>query len=163
MKRPIVLILLVAILVIVSSLWQSESLLGSSIACAENPVDDTFDNNVVNRCKWEDSLQGGQIAQANELIAVTSPNQTFSRAGVLSQYRFTNDFDVQVDFRLGSGWAEPLSGVNARLETQMGIYWDESRYIQIGRGKTADSDYIKPFTNIPGQSNINGIFNGCRN
>jgi len=39
----------------------------------------------------------------------------------------------------------------------MAVYWDDSRYIQIGRGKDAGGEYIKPYTPIVDQGGINSI------
>lgn len=128
-------------------------------ACsADAAVDDTFDGASLNLCKWEESSQsGGQFTVAGgQAVATTSASSAFSIPRLTSQYRLTGDFDYQVDYAIGSGWTGNLPP-GSGLEIQLAVYWDDSRYVQIGRGRDDGGEYIKPYTNIPGQGGINSI------
>ncbi len=127
------------------------------VCSASSLVDDQFNGTLLDRCKWDEvSQSGGQFTVNNEAVATTSSASPFSIPRMTSQYRMTGDFDVQVDYRVGAGWNEPLPP-NSGLEVQFAVYWDDSRYIQIGRGRDNGGEYIKPATTIAGQTGINNI------
>lgn len=135
-------------------LWTSSS---TDRACATSLVDDSFDGITLDRCKWDESSQsGGQFTVNNQAIATTSSSFAFSIPRLTSQYRLNGDFDYQVDFTIGSGWTDPIPA-GSGLEVQMAVYWDDSRYVQIGRGRDDGGEYIKPYTSIAGQGGINGF------
>jgi arabinogalactan endo-1,4-beta-galactosidase len=89
-------------------------------------------------------------------VATTSAASPFSIPRLTGQYRLTGDFDYQVDYAIGPGWTEPLPP-NSGLEIQMAVYWDDSRYVQIGRGRDAGGEYVKPYSPIADLSWINSI------
>ena len=124
---------------------------------ATDLVDDTFDGNILNRCKWDEVSQNGGPFTINggEAVATTDPAFAFSLPRLSSQYRLTGDFDYQIDYRMGAGWSEPLPFQNSGVEVQIQVYWDESRYMQISHGRDAGGENIKSYTNIPGQMGTN--------
>ena len=130
------------------------------IARASGVVDDTFDGPTLSRSKWADISQYGSVGVAGDLAATTSGSQTFSRAALLTQYRFLGDFDIQVTYRIGGGWSAPIDSAPIGLHTEiaLGMYLDDSRYIQIARGKNSGGDGINVYTNIPGQETHNAVW-----
>src|SRR4051812_35216713 len=89
-------------------------------------VDDTFDGPILDRCKWDEVSQNGGPFNVNggEALATTDPAFTYSIPRLSSQYRLTGNFDYQIDYRMGSGWSEPLPFQNSGIEVQMQVYWD---------------------------------------
>ena len=74
------------------------------------PPDDNFDGMILDPSKWTtDKPIGGIIRQNDELIVTTNNEPATSIARVLSVWRFTGDFDVQVDFEVGEGWSRPAT------------------------------------------------------
>jgi hypothetical protein len=70
--------------------------------------DDDFAGAVLDESKWSaNSGNGGMISQDGRLVLTTSSAQATSSAGVTTVWAFTGDFDVQVDFEIGEGWARP--------------------------------------------------------
>ncbi len=158
MRRSIVLVSLLFGLVVLSLNYTREPVGALDQVCAATSlVDDEFNGTLLDRCKWDEvSQSGGQFTVNNEAVATTSSASAFSIPRMTSQYRLTGDFDYQVDYRIGAGWTEPLPP-NSGLEVQFAVYWDDSRYIQIGRGRDNGGEYIKPATTIAGQTGINSI------
>jgi arabinogalactan endo-1,4-beta-galactosidase len=128
-----------------------------TLCSATSLVDDAFPGTVLDRCKWDEvSQNSGPFTVNEEAVATTDPAFAYSIPRMTGQYRLTGDFDIQIDYRLGDGYGGTLPP-NGGLEQQMAVYWDDSRYIQIGRGKDAGGEYIKPYTPIKDQGGINGI------
>jgi hypothetical protein len=72
------------------------------------PPDDNFSGKVLDGTKWTENTGGGAtIAQDDRLILSTSGQTALSGAGVTTNWNFPGDFDVQVDFQIGAGWASP--------------------------------------------------------
>ncbi len=70
-------------------------------------LDDDFSGPVYNTEKWQASLNGGEISNSDRVImtvesTVANPNPT-----LFTRWTFIDDFDVQVDFEIGEGWAKP--------------------------------------------------------
>ena len=123
---------------------------------ATSLVDDAFSGTTLDRCKWDEvSQSGGQFSVANgQAVATTSAASAFSIPRMTSQYRLTGDFDYQVDWTIGPGWTEPLPP-NSGLEVEMWVYWDDSRYLMIARGRDDGGEYLRSYTPITGQANTN--------
>jgi len=124
---------------------------------------DPFDGIILDTCKWVNrSYNGGQIHQDDELIASTSTDYSVSGAQVLTQYQLTGDFDVQVDFRAGLGWTDPIapSGSNPHLNAAaMGIFVDEPHWINIARFVGPGGNILGLYSNIPGQGMLASVAN----
>ncbi len=72
------------------------------------PPDDEFDGNVLDAARWTTGTAGAAtVAQDGRLILSTSSQEPLSAAQVASTWQFVGDFDVQVDFQIGEGWASP--------------------------------------------------------
>ncbi|MCP5451217.1 MAG: glycosyl hydrolase 53 family protein [Gammaproteobacteria bacterium] len=117
-------------------------------------VDDNFDGDALNWCKWEDvSFKGVVNQEAGELrLATVGADKFFESAKVLTQYQVTGDFDVQVDYRRSTGFAEALPVVPdqfPQLIVALGLYWDEARYIQFSRAKNIDSEVLSVYASLP--------------
>jgi hypothetical protein len=74
------------------------------------PPDDTFDGNVLDPAKWQTNLAGGAtVTQDGRLVFSTSSSEAYSSGTAVSAWYFPGDFDVQVDFQIGEGWASPAT------------------------------------------------------
>jgi hypothetical protein len=72
------------------------------------PPQDDFNGTILDASKWSVSSGGGAaITQNDRLIISTASQPATSGAQVSSNWAFPGDFDVQVDFQLGDGWASP--------------------------------------------------------
>jgi hypothetical protein len=72
------------------------------------PPDDNFIGKVLNASRWNASTYGGPtISQDDRLIMTTASHPALSTAQVTSTWAFPGDFDVQVEFQIGAGWASP--------------------------------------------------------
>jgi len=124
---------------------------------------DSFEGTILDTCKWDNrSYSGGQIRQDDELIASTSADYSWSAAKVFTQYQMTGDFDVQVDFRAGSGWTDPLtpSGTSPHLDgAAMGIFVDDVRWILVTRIIDPGGNSLGLYSNIPGQGMLASVAN----
>ena len=117
-------------------------------------VGDGFDGGALDWCKWEDVSAKGVVAQeAGELrLATVGTDSQFESAKVLTQYQVTGDFDVQVDYRRGTGFAEALPAGPSQfpqINVALGLYWDEARFIQFSRAKTLVSEALSVYASLP--------------
>ena len=81
---------------------------GESVTLKPTIPYDTFDGTVLDIKKWEKTIwNGATIAQNDRLIISTSGDIETSIAEVRTKYEFFGDFNVQVDFEIGQGWANP--------------------------------------------------------
>lgn len=71
------------------------------------PPDDDFSSNTLDPGKWTLHLTDSKLTQDGRIIASVQGVPAFSSAMVNSAWQFTGDFDVQIDFELGEGWAAP--------------------------------------------------------
>ena len=130
---------------------------------------DTFDGTNLDTCRWFDWGQQATVAQDNALAITTSDSAEVSLGQVYSQYLLTGDFDVQIDFRLGERWNNPISSSapNAHLNVGFGVYQDESHWLLLGINKhqaeTADivifsrlHDQFQVVSRVPRQVNHSG-------
>lgn len=120
-----------------------------------DPPSDPFEGIILDTCRWDNrSYNDGQISQDGELIASTSADHIWSGARVFTQYRLPGDFDVQVDFRAGLGWTDPVVpvGANPHLDAAvMGVFVDEPKWIHIARVIGPGGGNLILYSNIPGQ------------
>ncbi len=72
------------------------------------PPDDNFAGNVLDTHKWNLQINGsGTVTQAGRLIVSVASTPANSTAVVNSNWSFSGDFDVQVNFEIGPGWSMP--------------------------------------------------------
>jgi hypothetical protein len=72
------------------------------------PPNDEFSGMTLDATKWMEDIAGGSIIkQDGRLVLSTDGKQVFSSARVFSNWEFPGDFDIQVDFQIGEGWARP--------------------------------------------------------
>ncbi|TWO72397.1 DUF1583 domain-containing protein [Caenimonas sedimenti] len=133
-----------------TGLWQSPAA----------AVEDRFDGNALDWCKWEDVSTSGTVRQNGELILTSQPAPSFGSARVLTQYRLTGDFDMQVDYRRVAGFDAALapSGptVFDQLNVALGLHWNESRFIQFSRSKTSGGEQVSVYSSLPAHAGQNG-------
>jgi hypothetical protein len=73
------------------------------------PPDDNFNGTVLDSTKWTPvTSSGASVSLDGRLILSTSDQEGSSASWVESNWNFPGDFDVQVDFDIGKGWASPL-------------------------------------------------------
>ncbi len=110
---------------------------------------ETFGGTELDWCRWEDvSQQGATVSQADALRLATNGSQAYSNAQVLSQARYSNDFDVEVQYRRVSGFSPAPLG-NGLLISGVGLYWDQARYIQYQRILSSGSDQFAVYSSLP--------------
>jgi len=103
----------------------------SSPAGAQAPpvLTDTFNASQLDLGKWDPFPTGGASASTGSglQIALNGSNSS-SGVRVFTFYQFTGDFDVQVDFTLGSGWNTPFPGSDPSPQLDGGglaVYLDD--------------------------------------
>lgn len=90
------------------------------------PPDDSFVSTMLDPGRWSPQINGGgTIRQDGRLILSVESTPVNSNVAVQSTWTFTGDFDVQVDFQIGTGWSTPaqdhldgaMLGVNINGQT----------------------------------------------
>jgi len=71
------------------------------------PPDDGFAGTTIDPARWTLQLTDAGLTQSGRIIAAVHGVPAFSSAMVNSTWQFPGDFDIQVDFQLGEGWAAP--------------------------------------------------------
>lgn len=72
------------------------------------PPDDNFAGTTLDPGRWNPQINGGGIVnQDGRLILSVPSTPANSNVAVQSTWAFTGDFDVQVDFQIGTGWSMP--------------------------------------------------------
>ena len=90
------------------------------------PPNDTFDGNSLAPSRWYAELNGGNISIDDQLILSVPNDPGPIGSKVVSRWSFNGDFDVQVDFKLGTGWSAPskehLDGASLGLQINGMVY-----------------------------------------
>ena len=76
------------------------------VAPVITPNDD-FSGAALDESKWSASSEGVSLSPDGRLALTTSGAQPTSGGSVMTVWAFSADFDVQVDFEIGEGWAAP--------------------------------------------------------
>jgi hypothetical protein len=100
------------------------------------PPDDNFSGTTLDPAKWKTDLAGGAtVFQDGKGILSTNSQEKYSAGTVYATWQFPGDFDVQIDFELGPGWAAPaedhLDGAMFGVEIGGQRYW-VTRLIRAG-------------------------------
>ncbi|GEM_PF-4662508 len=76
-----------------------------------NPPEDDFSGTTIDLRKWLDTqvYGGGTIGQDDRLVTSTGSG-LISNATAYGNWVFPGDFDVEVNFEIGPGWSQPVSG-----------------------------------------------------
>lgn len=123
-------------------------------------MNDTFDSNSLDWCRWEDVSFFGAVAQSGELALTPSGSQSYTAARILSQARLVGDFDIQVDYRLGTGFNDSLSGDGGPgFYSTLAVAWDDSRTINFSRTHNSflgDGAYV--YSSLPGSVWTSSLF-----
>jgi arabinogalactan endo-1,4-beta-galactosidase len=94
---------------------------------------DTSNILLLDPTRWEAQTNGGaQITQESDITITSNPKYDISRGEVSTAFQFTGDFDVQVDYREGMGWTDPMTSYrgNPHLDAaEMGINVDGSIWL----------------------------------
>ena len=119
---------------------------------AASSMDDRFEGTSIDACKWEETSYEGAVSQSGALALSTTGTGTFGSARVLSQARLVGDFDVQVDYQRVVGFeTTPVAdyGSFAQLNVAIGLWWDESRFIQYSRTRHSNGDGLSVYASLP--------------
>lgn len=122
------------------------------MAYAASTMDDRFDASAIDACRWEDLSHEGAVSQSGALELATTGLGTFGSARVLSQARLVGDFDIQVGYRRLAGFATPPAGSAGsfpQLNVALGLWWDESRFIQFSRSRRQDGEWLSVYASLP--------------
>jgi protocatechuate 3,4-dioxygenase beta subunit len=71
------------------------------------PPDDDFNGTTLDPGKWNPQLTDAEVRQNGRITCSVKGVPAFSSAMVNSAWQFTGDFDIQIDFQIGAGWAVP--------------------------------------------------------
>jgi arabinogalactan endo-1,4-beta-galactosidase len=130
--------------------------LGLAIGLGLNPaaaVEDRFDGNALDWCKWEDASFGGMVSQSGELLLTSQPAPSVGQGRVLSQFRLIGDFDVQIDYRRVAGFDAALAPASPtrfdQLNVAIGLHWNEVRFIQFSRARTSAGESAMVYSSLP--------------
>ena len=123
------------------------------------PIDDSFDGNTLNWCRWEDISSGGSVTQSGELALSPDGTATFASARLLSQARLVGDFDIQVDYRLDAEFNAPVTGSGfPQLNATLGLTWDAANYIYLSRTHAVYGDGVSVYASLPELAQNNSRF-----
>lgn len=129
-------------------------ILAAAMACLPSlgntqSIDDNFAGSELDSCKWEDiNTSPGRVRQSDGLTISTDGASSFGNSRVLTQYRLTGDFDIQVDYRRVSGFDAVSGGGNPQLSVGLGLYWDEARYISFARQRNTGSEALTVYSSL---------------
>jgi len=130
-----------------------------------DPPSDPFEGTDLDTCRWDArSYYGGQISQDGELILSASADHSWSGAKAFTQYQLIGDFDIQVGFRAGVGWTDPITpaGAHPHLDgAAMGVYVDEPHWIHVTRIIDPGGNTLGLYSNIPGQGMLASVANNA--
>lgn len=110
--------------------------------------DDSFDGNALDWCRWEDTSYQAAVSQSGQLVLAPDASGTYSSARLHSQARLTGDFDLQVDYQLGTGTGAAVPS-GASLNATLGIYWDEARAVWFGWQRNSGGTGIFVYASLP--------------
>jgi len=119
----------------------------SQVAAAS--LDDTFDGDSLDWCRYEDTSYQGTVSQGSELTLSPSGAGLFTSARVHTQARLIGDFDLQVDYRLGGGLQAPVTEAGAHLDVTLGLYWDEAHFNSVARTRNPGGDGVFAYAASP--------------
>jgi hypothetical protein len=72
------------------------------------PPDDDFVGTTIDLSKWITVINGGgSVTQNDRMIMQVSGSSANSNNSVSSTWALPGDFDIQIDFEIGQGWAPP--------------------------------------------------------
>jgi hypothetical protein len=72
------------------------------------PPDENFAGTTLDTHKWSPQVNGGgTVSQDGRLIVSTASSPANTTVMVNSNWAFSGDFDIQVDFEIGAGWSMP--------------------------------------------------------
>ena len=102
-----------------------------SVALSPGMPNDTFDGKVLSTRKWEVYAwnQPGALEQNGKLVMSTRGDVEHSAVEVRTHYVLIGDFDIQVDFEGGQGWASPPSD---HIDASVGLVLGGSRHSGLG-------------------------------
>jgi arabinogalactan endo-1,4-beta-galactosidase len=135
--------------------------LGPTVAFGQQPLNDSLQESVLDSCRWEFvSSNNGTYNMQNGLMLISDGTQSISVATVYSQYYAPGDFDVQVDYALGSTWTAPIvaNGSGAHLEgAAFTAYFDSQNSLAVFRSNSAGLDQLYLYGVVDGQTVATGF------
>ena len=126
------------------------------------PIDDSFDGKALDWCRWEDISYFGTVSQDGELTLSPSGSATYTIARLLSQARLVGDFDIQVDYRLGAGFNDPVTGSgDPAFNVTLGLTWDDPHIINLSRTHNSRGDGVSAYASLPELAQNNYLFSSA--
>ena len=137
-----------------------------NLAIELHELNDSFDGTILDYEKWDNrSSNGGKISQNDSLVLSTSTDSGVSIPQVFTQYQLLGDFDVQVEFRIGTGWTSPERSSdpnNPRIGMGMIVWIDEPHWIIITKSKNKYNENIMVYSPLPGMGLLASIPNNSQ-
>ena len=79
-----------------------------AVVLDSHPPDDDFTGNQLDPSRWLTQINGsGRVEQVGRLALTVDDSPATCNVTVSSNWQFSGDFDVQVDFMIGTGWVAP--------------------------------------------------------
>ncbi|MBI2688188.1 MAG: glycosyl hydrolase 53 family protein [Acidobacteria bacterium] len=106
-------------------------------------LDDAFTASRLDLGKWDLlSDSGAAISTGSGLKTSFNGSTALSQMRAFTLYQFSGDFDVQVDFSLGSGWNSPIpvSAGGSLIGAGLMVFQDDPNWIEIFRSRFANTE-----------------------
>src|ERR1700756_4119470 len=128
-------------------------LVASTLHAQTAPVfTDSFAGTRLNLSRWDLFPQNGAtISTGSGLQASLNGPAGFSQIRAFTLYRFTGDFDAQVDFDLGTGWYTTFPSGDTNPQRNGGaiaVYLDDPNWMVIFRGRFSATESINFYSNV---------------
>jgi arabinogalactan endo-1,4-beta-galactosidase len=116
-------------------------------------LNDTFTGNRLDLSRWDPFPFGGATISTGEGLRFSlNGTQSYSTVQVFTLYQFAGDFDVQVDFTLGSGWNTPFPAGDASWPHlnggELAVYLDEPNWMVISRNRSSTGEGFNFYSNV---------------
>jgi arabinogalactan endo-1,4-beta-galactosidase len=130
------------------------SLTSQPLPAAGAPVfTDTFSANRLDRTRWDVTTASGATVFTGAGLNMSFDSSGNSQANLYTFFHLIGDFDVQVDFAIGDGWATPFPAADSDSSPQLNgggmlVYLDQPNWMSFFRGRFASSQSINFYSNV---------------
>lgn len=122
----------------------------AAMAALRSPSD-AFSGTSIDSCRWFDwSSSAPMASQNNGLLLQTNGEQDVSVPRVLSQYSVRDDFSIEINVAVDTGFDPAIPG-QAQKYAAFGLYVDQNNYLMLSFAKEGDRNVIKPLRNENGR------------